>query len=202
MEEALGYFYEALAILEDLPDSEDNRRRRGATVRCEALDLGARATGRAAEDLEVDGLGLRRRVGAELVGEEAPAALVQAECLGRVAGRDVRLHQRAVARLAEGLEGGDLGRMPDCVPELPLGERRIAQAFERTHEQVTEVASLILDPSSVLAGQKHPPSELGRRRGLRPSLVEVLRCECRLPSSTAVAAASTSIQASAGSVSW
>jgi tetratricopeptide (TPR) repeat protein len=28
MEEALGYFYEALAILEDLPDSEDNRRRR------------------------------------------------------------------------------------------------------------------------------------------------------------------------------
>ena len=28
MEEALGYFFEALAILEDLPDSEDNRRRR------------------------------------------------------------------------------------------------------------------------------------------------------------------------------
>jgi class 3 adenylate cyclase/DNA-binding SARP family transcriptional activator/tetratricopeptide (TPR) repeat protein len=28
MEEALGYFYEALTILEDLPDSEDNRRRR------------------------------------------------------------------------------------------------------------------------------------------------------------------------------
>ncbi|HEX2304597.1 MAG TPA: AAA family ATPase, partial [Gaiella sp.] len=28
MEEALGYFYEALAILEDLPDSEYNRRRR------------------------------------------------------------------------------------------------------------------------------------------------------------------------------
>src|SRR4051794_1284729 len=28
MEEALDYFYEALAILEDLPDSEDNRRRR------------------------------------------------------------------------------------------------------------------------------------------------------------------------------
>jgi class 3 adenylate cyclase/DNA-binding SARP family transcriptional activator len=28
MEEALGYFYEALAILEDLPDSEENRRRR------------------------------------------------------------------------------------------------------------------------------------------------------------------------------
>ena len=28
MEEALGYFYEALAILEGLPDSEDNRRRR------------------------------------------------------------------------------------------------------------------------------------------------------------------------------
>lgn len=28
MEEALGYFYDALAILEDLPDSEENRRRR------------------------------------------------------------------------------------------------------------------------------------------------------------------------------
>jgi predicted ATPase/class 3 adenylate cyclase len=28
MEEALGYFYNALAILEDLPDSEENRRRR------------------------------------------------------------------------------------------------------------------------------------------------------------------------------
>jgi tetratricopeptide (TPR) repeat protein len=28
MEEALGYFYDALEILEDLPDSEDNRRRR------------------------------------------------------------------------------------------------------------------------------------------------------------------------------
>jgi class 3 adenylate cyclase/DNA-binding SARP family transcriptional activator/tetratricopeptide (TPR) repeat protein len=28
MEEALGYFYQALAILEDLPDSEENRRRR------------------------------------------------------------------------------------------------------------------------------------------------------------------------------
>src|SRR2546430_12660666 len=28
MDEALGYFYEALAILEDLPGSEDNRRRR------------------------------------------------------------------------------------------------------------------------------------------------------------------------------
>jgi class 3 adenylate cyclase/DNA-binding SARP family transcriptional activator len=28
MEEALGYFYDALSILEDLPDSEENRRRR------------------------------------------------------------------------------------------------------------------------------------------------------------------------------
>ncbi len=73
------------------------RRLRAATVNCEALDLGVRATGRAAEDLEIDGLRLRRRVGAELVGEEVPAALVHAECLGRVAGGDVRLHQRAVA---------------------------------------------------------------------------------------------------------
>ena len=137
------------------------RRLRAASVSCEALDLGVRAAGRAAEDLEIDGLGLRRRVGAELVGEEAPAALVHAECLGRVAGGDVRLHQRAVAGLAEGLEIGDLGRISDCVPELPLGERRIAQAFERTHEDVTEVAPLILDPPSVLAGQKHPPSKLG-----------------------------------------
>jgi predicted ATPase len=32
MEEALGYFYEALAILEDLPDSEEHRRRRLALV--------------------------------------------------------------------------------------------------------------------------------------------------------------------------
>ena len=102
------------------------RRPRAASVRCEAPDLGVRATGRAAEDLEIDGLGLRRRVGAELVGEEAPAALVHAECLGRVAGGDVRLHQRAVAGLAEGLESGDLGRISDCVPELPLGKRRIA----------------------------------------------------------------------------
>ncbi len=149
------------------------RRPRAATVRCEALDLGVRATGRAAEDLEIDGLGLRRRVGAELVGEEAPGALEHAECLGRVARGDVRLHQRAVAGLAEGLESGDLGRISDCVPELPLRKRRIAQAFERTHEDVTEVAPLILDPPSVLARQKRPPSKLGRRRGLRPSLVEL-----------------------------
>ncbi len=78
------------------------------------------------EQLAVDGFGLGRGVGPELVGEEAPAALVHAECLGRVAGGDVRLHQRAVARLAEGLEVGDLGRISDCVPELPLGKRRIA----------------------------------------------------------------------------
>src|SRR4029079_15883771 len=49
-----------------------------ASVGCVALDLGVLATRRVAEDLEIDGLGLWRRVGAELVGEEAPAALVHA----------------------------------------------------------------------------------------------------------------------------
>ena len=70
--------------------------------------------------------------------------------------------------------------MSDCAPELPLGKRRVAQAFERTHEDVPEVAPLILDPPSVLARQKHPPSKLGRRRGLCPSLVELPLAECRL----------------------
>ena len=39
---------------------------------------------------------------------------------------NMRLHQRAVAGLAVRLELGDLGRISDCVPELPLGKRRIA----------------------------------------------------------------------------
>jgi hypothetical protein len=68
------------------------RLRVRATVNRWALDLGVRPTGRAAEDFEIDGLRLRRRVGAELVSEEVPVALVRAECLGRVAGGDVRLH--------------------------------------------------------------------------------------------------------------
>jgi hypothetical protein len=66
------------------------------------------------------------------------------------------LHQRAVAGFAEGLEIGDLGRVSDGVPELRAGERRIAQAFERTDEDVAEVAPLILDLPPVLARQNLP----------------------------------------------
>jgi hypothetical protein len=45
----------------------------------EPIRFGGRATRRAPEQLAIDGLGLRRGVGAELVGEEPPAALVYAE---------------------------------------------------------------------------------------------------------------------------
>ena len=63
-----------------------------------------------------------------------------------------------------------------------FGARYIAQTFERTHEDIAEVASSFLDPRPVLAGQKASPSELGRRRGLRARLVEILRGECRFRS--------------------
>ena len=87
----------------------------------------------------------------------------------------MRLHQRAVAGLAKRFEIGDLRRISDGVPELSLSKRCIASAFERTHEDTTQVAPLILDPPSILAREKHPPRDLNRRRGLRPSLVEIPR---------------------------
>src|SRR6478609_3754956 len=87
------------------------------TALCGRVDLSGGRAGRTPEDLEIQGFGLRRWVGAELLREETPAALVHSKRFGRVAGGYVRLHQRAVVALAERLELCDLGRVSNAVPE-------------------------------------------------------------------------------------
>jgi hypothetical protein len=85
----------------------------------------------------------------------------------------VGLHQPAVAALAERLELGHFVGEPDRFEELACAEGRVAQAFQRAHQDLAEVAPFLLDPGAVLAGQKASPSEPGGHRGLRARLAEV-----------------------------
>jgi hypothetical protein len=130
----------------------------------------------------VHGLGFGRGIGAELLGEEPPAALVDAKRLGRVAGGRMGLHQPAVAALAERLELGHFLGVPDRFGELACAEPRVAQAFERAHEDIAEVAPFLFYPGAVLAGQEASPSERGGHRRLRARLAEVTSGERRFGS--------------------
>src|SRR5207247_1662859 len=91
------------------------------------VSAGRCLAGAGVEKRAVDGLGLRRRIGAELVREEATAPLIDAERLRSVTGGGVRLHQATVARLAEGLQRdhllGPARRLRGIVrPQARVGE--------------------------------------------------------------------------------
>ena len=122
------------------------------------------------QERAVDRLGLRRRIGAELVGQEPAALLVDLERLGPVAGGGVRLHQEPVAPLSKRRERdrllGPLGRLSRIT-------RRQARLGQRTHGATTdlrELASLLHDPESVLPGKKRALEQRGRQLGSGPHL--------------------------------
>jgi hypothetical protein len=111
---------------------------------------------RCLQECTVDRVGLRRRIRAELVGEQLAAALVHAQRLGAVSRVGVCLHQTAVSSLAKRRERDQfLG--PLC--RLPRGARteaRIGKDAQRALADVGEVASLLHDPRSVFTGQERP----------------------------------------------
>ena len=131
------------------------------------------------KELQVHGLRLGRGVGAELVREEATAALVHAKCFRRIARRSVCLHEPAVSVLAEGLQLDHLLPVPDRVGEVCLAERRVALAFQRAHEHLAEVTPPLLDPGAVLAREEAPPGESGGGCRLGARRFDVAGCERR-----------------------
>src|SRR5919106_1575423 len=122
------------------------------------------------EQAAVQLLGGRARRDAELVAEEAPQAIVDADCLGGVVARRERLHQKAVAALPERRKldqgtGGALGRR-----QLRAAHReaRRRDAFERTQAHVLEPTPALLDPGRVLPGQEAAVGNVERSPRGRP----------------------------------
>ena len=133
-----------------------------------------------AEDLEISGLGLGRRIRAKLVGEETPAALVHAERLGTVAGDRICLHQPAIPTLPVGLERCELLRMPDRLPRITRCERAIGKALQCLDEELAQLPTLLLDPRAVLAGQEAAAREHDRFPGGLTRRIDVPCAQRRL----------------------
>ena len=164
------------------------RRRRGlrAPHRCETwrpLPVAAYARcfsrGRV-EQAAVERIGFRRGVGAQFVGEEPPAPLVHPKGLGAVAGRDVRLHQAPVPRLAKRLERRQLLRPRHRLRGVAGAQTRLGKDGQPSHTDLGQLAALLLHPRSVVAGQQGLLEERRRERAFCLRLVKVARSECVL----------------------
>ena len=129
--------------------------------------VGAGAT----KDVQVHGLRLRRREGAELLRDQRPAALVGAQGLRVVACRRLCLHQQAVAALAERLQRDDLLGGSRRGSRIARGEADPRQALERPHEDRAQLAASLVDPRGRLAREERPAGLRRRRGGGRPCVV-------------------------------
>src|SRR4029079_18865780 len=112
-------------------------RRTGGIIVCPEISgslagLAARIPASVGADLElrVESNGLGRRGRRELVAEGVAEALIQAECLGALAGVDEAAHELTVDRFVQGIavEDGTIrlgGLLPALSLEEPVAEREI-----------------------------------------------------------------------------
>jgi hypothetical protein len=107
-----------------------------------------------AEQLEVRGLGLGRRVDAQLVGERAPQPLVGPQRLGPVAGRDVGGHAAPVGALAQRRPPDRLVRERQRVGVVAEARRGEAGGLEAGQQRVGEVLADAGHPLAVVVGQQ------------------------------------------------
>ena len=112
--------------------------------------------------------------GAELLAQAHAQVVVDAQRLGGVAACGQRLHQHAVAALAERRRRDDrarraLGRADPGAAQL---ERRRAHALERAQAHLLDVAAALLDPRMVVGEQERAGRRVERvvagAAGLRP----------------------------------
>ena len=129
-----------------------DRSRRWSRPRCGGRV--GRGGGWRLEQLAVDRLGLRRGVGPELVGEQPSALLVHTERFGSVAGSDVRFHQAAISALPERRERDRLFRPLHGLSRVARTQGCVSQHAQRAVAELGELASLLLDPRTVLAREK------------------------------------------------
>ena len=90
---------------------------------------------------------------AELLAEERPQRLVDAQRLGRVAACRERLHQVAVAALAKGGLPDEDSRSPLRGVELAAAdpEARLGSQLERAEIGAFEIAAVLLEPGGASA---------------------------------------------------
>ena len=108
---------------------------------------------RSLEKRAVDRLGLRRRVRAELLGEQPPAPLVHAQRLRAVAGGRVRLHQPPVPALTERLERDRLLGPLRRLRRVARAQARIGEDAQRADADVGELAPLLVHPAPSSPGR-------------------------------------------------
>ena len=173
----------AAAIAPPMSVAATTTRRRGAPRGLGRLLRGQRPIsvgGRQPQQVAVHRFRLRRGIGAELRGEEAAAALVDAKRLGLVAGGRVRVHQAPVAALAERLERDRLLGPPRRLRGVARAKAGIRQRLDSTNEDGGQLTAPSFDPGAVLAGKQRQPGKRCGRRRLRPSTFRVPRGKGRL----------------------
>jgi hypothetical protein len=121
------------------------------------------------------GLGLRRRVDAELVAHERSAALIHAQRLRPVARPRLCAHELPVRGLPERLERNQLLCHPNRDPPLLSHQCGVGPDVQRTHQHRAELRAAVLDPESVISREERPASKTGHI--LRPGAsARHLRC--------------------------
>ncbi len=122
-------------------------------------------------------LQLARRRGAELVAEQHPEVVVDAQRLGDVARARERLHQEAVAGLAERRAGDELAARALGVAALggPEAERGAGGPLERLELELLRLEPARLRPLVVDAGQEAGAQEAERRARMRAGGGPLLR---------------------------
>ena len=102
----------------------------------------------------VEGLGVGRRVDAELLGEQVAGPAVGAERLAAVAGHPVGLHEQDVAGVAVRLQGDQLLGRLDRHPQLTAADGRARDGVEGADPQGEEPAADSVDPLALGAHEE------------------------------------------------
>ena len=134
-------------------------------------DRGHGAVGRlGVEQLQVGRLELGGRPDPQLLGQHPPVAVVGAQRLPAVAGGGVGGQQPPVGRVAERLEGDQVGGRADGHGGLPGGQVGVDQQLQAAEQELVEGGAPVLDPGAVVAGQQRPPGDRPgpSGRGQRP----------------------------------
>ena len=171
----LGLAADERALLQPLEDDA------GAGPRTPVAGAAAGARLRRQQAL-VEGGDLRRGRRAELVAQQHPQLVVDAQRLGDVAARRERLHQRAVARLAVGLAHDQRARRPLGRRQLgrPEPQRRARERLERVRAQLLELGAALVDPAARELGQQRALEAVERRARPLRRAPRIGRAERRL----------------------
>src|SRR5215467_9853946 len=110
-------------------------------------------------------LGVGSGARAQLLGEQPPAALEDAQRLGRVTHGKVDAQQPLVSGLPVRLETDRLLGSPQCKRGLAIPGVQFGPTVESPHQSRSQRVTLAVDPGAVRSGQEGPAQDGSRYHG-------------------------------------